>query len=208
MVGRSDSATHHAPRLGEVVEAATFELVAECYELHAAPPLGSLVRVRDGDTAIYAVTSSARTGSLDAGRRPIARGQHEATEEDVYRNNPELPELLRTEFTAAVVGFRLGGAVQQYLPPRPPRMHSFVYACPPAEVREFAARLDFLAHLVAAGQRGSIDELVAACLRQMGHAHDDRGADRAFLVRAGKELAKLYGADLNRLSAILRRIRG
>lgn len=194
-----------APRLGEVVEAATTELVAQCYELHVAPPLGCLVRVHVGDISIYGVTANARTGSSDAGRRPIARGQHESTEEDVYHNNPELRELLRTEFTAIVVGFCEGGIVRQFLPPRPPRMHSFVYACPPADVREFAGRLDFLATLVAASQRGSTDELIAACLRQIGRAHGD--GDRAFLVRAGKELAVLLAGEVRRLNSILRRMR-
>ncbi|MGB3128878.1 MAG: hypothetical protein WBC11_04080, partial [Dehalococcoidia bacterium] len=51
---------------------------------------------------------------------------------------------------------------------------------------------------------GSVDEMVSACLRQASRAHDD---GRAFLVRAGKELAVLLGGELNRLNAILRRIR-
>lgn len=154
--------------------------------------------------AIYGVTASARTGSVDAGRRPIARGRDEASEDDLYHNNPELPELLRTEFTAVVIGFRQGGAVRQYLPPRPPHMHSFVFACSPAEVREFGARLDFLATLIAAGQRGSTDELTAACLRHMGAA---LGGDRAYLVRAGKELATLLAGEVSRLNGILLRMR-
>ncbi len=195
----------HAVRLGEVIEATTSDFVAQTYNLHEAPPFGSLVRVSEGSLAIFAVTAGARTGSIDPGRRPIARGRDEASEDELYQNNPELHELLRTEFTAVVIGFRNDGAIHQYLPPRPPRIHSFVYQCAPVEVREFATRLDFLATLVAAGQRGTTDELVAACLRQMGTAHD--GTHRTYLVRAGKELASLLGGEIGRLNSILRRIR-
>jgi hypothetical protein len=49
-----------------------------------------------------------------------------------------------------------------------------------------------------------VDEIVSACLRQASSAHTDR---HAFLVKAGKELAILLGAELNRLNAILRRIK-
>jgi hypothetical protein len=194
-------------RLGEVIEASTTELVAESYALHQAPCFGSMVWAQEGDIAIYGITAGAKTGSIDPGRRPIARGRDEASEDGIYRNNPELSELLRTEFTAVVIGFREGGIIRQYLPPRPPRIHSFVYQCSPAEVREFGGRLDFLATLVGLGQRGTTDELVAACLRQMGIAYGSGEADRAYLVRAGKELASLLGGEVSRLNGILRRMR-
>ena len=200
MSGRSE-----AVRVGEVIEASTTEFVAQSYVLHEAPAFGQLVRAGEGKVEIFAVTSIARTGSIDPGRRPVARGRDESDEEDVYRHNPELPEILRTEFTAAIVGFRgPDGACQHRLPPRPPRLHGFVYVCSPAEVVEFTTRLEFLQTLAGAAGKAPAAELVAACVRGAGEA---RGRDRSFLVRAGKELAILYGADLNRLSAILRRIR-
>ncbi len=90
-----------------------------------------------------------------------------------------------------------------YLPPRPPRVHSFVYLCEEDEVCRFTQSLDFLPILL--GTRAeAVDEIVAACLRQASCAQDDR---RAFLVKAGKEIAVLLSGDLNRLNAILRRIR-
>ena len=47
-------------------------------------------------------------------------------------------------------------------------------------------------------------ELIAAALRQASATYSD---ERAFLVRAGKELAVLLVNDVNRLNGILRRIR-
>lgn len=193
-------------KIGEVIEASTGQFVAECYELHSPPPLGSLVKTSDGDVEIYGVVCNAATESVDPGRRPIARGKEEATEEGIYRQHPQLSKLLRTTFDTLVIGHSAGAqrAVPlHYLPPRPPRVHSFVYPCEADEVRRFTQSLDFLPILLAT-RAGAVDEIVSACLRQASCAHEDK---RTFLIKAGKELAVLLSGDLNRLNAILRRIR-
>ena len=190
-------------KIGEVIEASTGEFVAECYELHTPPPLGSLVRTTDGQVEIYGVICNASTESIDPGRRPLARGREESEEGNIYRQHPQLSRLLRTTFDTIVIGHGQGDALHHYLPPRPPRVHSFVYLCEGDEVRRFTQSLDFLAILLGA-RAGSVDEVVSACLRRAAGAHDD---ERAFLVRVGKELAILLGGELNRLNAILRRIR-
>lgn len=190
-------------KIGEVIEARTGEFVAECYELHIPPPLGSLVRTTDGQVEIYGVVRNASTESIDPGRRPLARGREESEEENIYRQHPQLSRLLRTTFDTLVIGHGQGDELHHYLPPRPPRVHSFVYVCEGDEVRLFTRSLDFLAILLSA-RVGSVDEVVSACLRRAAGAHDD---ERAFLVRVGKELAVLLGGELNRLNAILRRIK-
>ena len=190
-------------KIGEVIEARTGEFVAECYELHTPPPLGSLLRTTDGQVEIYGVVRNASTESIDPGRRPLARGREESEEENIYRQHPQLSRLLRTTFDTLVIGHGQGDTLHHYLPPRPPRVHSFVYLCEGDEVRRFTRSLDFLAILLGA-RAGSVDEVVSACLRQAAGAHDD---ERAFLVRVGKELAVLLGGELNRLNAILRRIK-
>jgi hypothetical protein len=193
-------------KIGEVIEASTGQFVAECYELHSPPPLGSLVKTSDGDVEIYGVVCNAATESIEPNRRPIARGREEATEEGIYRQNPQLSKLLRTTFDTLVVGHSVGAqraVPQHYLPPRPPRVHSFVYPCEADEVRRFTQSLDFLTILLGA-RTGAVGEVISACLRQASCAHNDK---HAFLIKAGKELAILLSGDLNRLNAILRRIR-
>jgi len=191
------------PKIGEIIEASTGEFTAQCYELHQPPSFGSLVKVREGEVEIYAVVSSAATTSIEPGRRPIARGMEEADEEDIYRSSPQLAKLLRTEFAALVVGHKEGSKLHHYLPPRPARIHSFVYLCDAEEVETFSQSFDFLSILVVAG--GQADELIAASLRHAAAAHQ---APRDFLIKAGKELAVLLGGETNRLNNILRRIKG
>ena len=193
-------------KIGEVIESSTGQFVAECYELHTPPPLGSLVKTSDGDVEIYGVVCNAATESIEPNRRPIARGKEEATEESIYRQHPQLSKLLRTTFDTLVIGHSVGAerAVPlHYLPPHPSRVHSFVYLCEADEVSHFTQSLDFLPILLGA-RAGAVDEIVSACLRQASRAHADK---RTFLVKAGKELTVLLSGDLNRLNAILRRIR-
>ncbi|MHB1413804.1 MAG: hypothetical protein ACYC1C_01010 [Chloroflexota bacterium] len=200
-----ESAGQVAKKIGEVIEASSTEFVAESYELHDAPPLGALLRTGDGANEIYAVTCHTRTGSIDPGRRPIARGRDDEDEEEIYRRHPELPQLLRTEFRALVVGFKDGDSIRHYLPPRPPRLHGFVYLCGGEELLAFTERLDFLPTVLSASPPVPADELVAAFLRLAGAARPTDG--HAFLVAAGKELARSLSADPRRLSAVLMRMR-
>ena len=191
-------------RVGEVIAASTTDFVAQCYELYQSPPLGSLVKTTDESVEQYGIVYHATTASIEPGRRPIARGKDEASEEEIYRSSPQLLKLLRSEFSALVVGHRQGDKLYHYLPPKPARIHSFVYQCQPEEVKEFSQSFDFLNILINTHLPVSVEEIVAASLRQMSQAYEDR---HTFLVAAGKELAILLSGQFNQLKAILGRIR-
>jgi hypothetical protein len=191
-------------RVGEVIEASTTDFVAQCYELYQSPPLGSLVKTRDSPVELYAIVYNAATTSIEPGRRPIARGKDEASEEEIYRSSPQLLKLLKSEFSALVVGHRQKDKLYHYLPPNPARIHSFVYLCSPEEVKEFSHSFDFLNILINTNLPVSAEELISACLRQMSQIHED---SHVFLVAAGKELALLLSGQFNQLKAILGRIK-
>ena len=162
------------------------------------------MKTKDQPFELYGIVYNATTTSLEPGRRPIARGKDEATEEEIYRSSPQLLKLLKSEFGAVVVGHREGGKLYHYLPPKPAKIHSFVYQCPSEEVKEFGQSFDFLNMLINAHLPVPAEELISASLRQMSQAYED---PRAFLVAAGKELAILLSGNLNQLKAILGRIR-
>jgi len=187
-----------------VIEASTTDFTAQCYELYQLPPLGSLVKTRDEPVDLYGIVYHATTGSLEPGRRPIARGKDEASEEEIYRSSPQLLKLLKSEFSALVVGHREGDKLYRYLPPKPARIHGFVYLCGLEEVKEFSQSLDFLNILVNTHLPISADEITAAALRQMSQAYED---PRAFLVAAGRELAILLSGQFHQLKAILGRLK-
>lgn len=141
---------------------------------------------------------------MEPGRKPIARGKDEASEEAVYEASPQLLKLLRSEFTAAAVGYLDGDKIYQYLPPQPARIHGFVYLCQPEETKEFSKSFGFLNILINASLPSPAEELIAAALRQMSLVQED---SRAFLVAAGKELANLLSTDFIKLKNILGRLK-
>jgi hypothetical protein len=191
-------------RVGEVIDASTTDFVAQCYQLYQSPPLGSLVKTGDSGMDLYGIVYHATTTSFEPGRRPIARGKDETSEEAIYKSSPQLLKLLKSEFGAVMVGHREGDSWHHYLPPKPARIHSFVYLCPTPEMKEFSQSFQFLNILLNTRLPVSPEELIAACLRQMSQAHED---PHAFLVKAGKELAVSLGSNLNQLKAILERIK-
>lgn len=187
-------------RCGEVVEASTTSFRAQCYELYQAPPLGALVRV--GKPALFGVVSNIATEGLDPGRRTVARGREAETEEEVYREHPQLTRLLATYLEAVLVGHEEEQGIRHYLPPVPPRVHAFVFRCTLEEVRRFTASLDFIQPLLSANIP-TVDEVMAAFLRQASLCQEN---PQAFLVQAGRALAAELGGELSRLNAILRRL--
>lgn len=151
-------------------------------------------------SAIYAVVHQAATTSVDSGRRVRAYWKDE---EQLSREQPELSEwLLVTDFRAIIIGYSAGGWLRQFLPPQPPKLHSFVSPCTPEEIRLITARMDFLRTLTNF-RNTPTEEVVAACIREANNA---RGGSFDFLVAAGKELANLLTDDYDRLHAIMRRV--
>jgi len=187
-------------RIGEVVEAASTSFVAQCYKLYDAPPLGSFVRA--GSPTVYGVVCRITTEPLDTARPVLARGEWANTEEDVFRDNPQLARLFTTRFQALIAGHTVDGGCKQYLPPFPPAVHSFAHLCSPDEVAHFSSQLDFLSLVLNSGLPAA-DEVAGACLRQAASARPD---GPAFLSSAGKALAAQMASDVPRLSAILRMV--
>lgn len=187
-------------RVGEVIQATSTSFVAQCYELFNAPPLGAFVHT--GSPPINGVVYRVTTEPFDPNRPILARGEAALSEEDVYRDNPQLARLLTSRFETLIVGHHSQGKFHHFLPPLPPRVHSFVYTCSPEEVLELTSRLDFL-YLVVNSGLSVADELVGACLREASVARAD---PQEFLHQAGKTLATELAGHLPRLNAILRRL--
>lgn len=189
-------------RWGEVVEAAIDRLTAQSHVLYDAPPLGTLVRAGGPSSAVFSVVSGVATLPLDPTRPVIAHGADAGSEAEVYREHPQLAELLRTRVTLSVVAHRHDALVHPYLPPLPPRIHTFVYTAVPEDVRAVFASPDFV-RLLLATAGPTADEVLTAALRQAAPAFD---RPREFLRTAGRAVGAVLAADAGRLSAIVRRL--
>ncbi len=191
-------------KIGEIIESHSTEFTAECYELHDVPSLGSLVKVTVTPMAIYGIVCQASTASIEPGRRPVARGKDETSEEAIYQSSPQLMKLLRSEFQVLVVGYRLDGKIYQYLPSKPAHIHAFVHLCSSDEMKQFSQSFNFLSILVNNRLQISVEELIAATLREMSKVQTN---PHAFLVAGGKALTAILGGEYYRLKTILARLR-
>ena len=187
--------------LGEVIGVTTTSFEAQSYVLNDAPPFGSLVVTHgpDGRTH-FALCSGTATGGIEPGRHAMAWGRSEEGDADIYARQPQLSHVLRTTFSCVLVGYLdLNGAIAQRVPPRPPRVHERVWAADDTTAREFYADLSYLRFLLRAGV-DTVEDLMAASI---GHAYHLFGCERAFLMRAGKIVARLLADDHDRLMSVL-----
>jgi len=187
------------PYIAEVIESSTIEFSAQTRELNGSPPFGSFVKVGKSPTSI-AMICDIITGSAELNRRPVAYGK---SEEELRKEQPQIFELLRTEIKAKIVGYSDGVEMRQLIPPQPPRLHDFVYACTPEEVGKFTQQFSYFRTLVGIGGTVS-DELLIAAVQQSCRCQAI--SPRACLVRIGKELSRLFRDDYDRLESILKRV--
>src|SRR6185295_4514788 len=134
----SPMATHpkdldpRASRLGEIVEASTTVWRAVAPRTFEAPAFGSFVKTSDGSRTTYGVVSHVQHASIDPSRKAIPLGR---SWDELEREQPQVRELLTTEFDAICVAFaEESETIHAFLPPLPPRVHDFVEACSPEEI--------------------------------------------------------------------------
>ncbi len=201
--------------IAEIVETSTTEFLAQCLDSEelrfpTMPAFGSWVKSleEEAGNVVYAVVYHASTSPIDSVHRARALG---LSLQELREQQPQLFAMLKTEFRAAIVGFRPASAsatgtnatpIYQHLPPRPPQLHQAVFQCDAAEVVEFTEHLDFLRSLLQMPAT-PVDALIAATLREIYHL---RKADRTWLVNAGRTLNVLLKDDYDRLRAILSQI--
>jgi hypothetical protein len=193
--------------IGEVVESSTRQFVAEVYDEADPPPFGTWVRVEgDRSADLFGLVSHVEVASYDQNRQAVALGMDA---EERAREMPMVQELLRTTVRAQLLAVRPeGGSVRQTLPPHPPGIHDFVYACSEEHVRSVGPPYDFLRTLVEnPAPDVPVDDLLVAVLGQVRAAHaDGAGQGRDALIRAGRALSRLLDDDHERLQSILRRV--
>ncbi len=163
---------------------------------------GSFVTIESpgNDLKIIAVVNDVMTGPIDGVHRTSAFGLNR---EQLKLEQPQIFALLRTDLHAAIIGYQQGGKTFQYLPPRPPEIHDFVFSAQKQDIEAVTRDFEFL-RLLAAVTSVPGDELLAAAVRE---AYSAKGKDRHFLLKAGQALSQLFRSDYERLVSVLRKIK-
>lgn len=133
---------------------------------------------------------------------PFVRQVISADREEIirdHRENRQVPAVV----SVLVVGHCRDDRMTPYLPSQPPAVLDLLHTCTDDEVIQFTEDFAYFRTVLNA-VNARPDELLSASLR---HAAEARGGGREFLVRAGRELARLLAFDAVRLEGLLRRIR-
>jgi len=191
--------------IGWVLRASTVGFAVGCRVLQpTTPQFGDLVKVPlsgSDDTNIFGLIYDVQVPDDPSVRQLILTGQLEA---EVMRDQRE-NRLVPIEVSVLVVGYERDRRIVQGLPPQPPISLDSLIVGDDEDLRRFTEQLDYL-RLTLNAAHIPADELLIANLTR---AAETRSAEirRGFLLKAGRELARLLSYDLVRLDSILRRIR-
>jgi len=194
--------------IAEVVESSTHRVVAQCTQrkdrppIALPPPYGSLVLI-EGEPETVAVVCSITTTGYDPNRRATALEQ--GSYEETYLEYPELVELHITQIEAIPVGFGTNGEYIQGTPPTPPPLHASVRRFPPRHWPRFLDKLHFL-RLLGDVAGGSSRELFVQTILHLLAGAPDEPTRQEWLLRIGRELARILKGDYDQLKSILERI--
>jgi hypothetical protein len=166
------------------------------------PEFGALVKVvRPNDDIIYGLIHDVRIEDDAFVRQLVAAAVDEPEIIEDQRQKRQVP----IEVSVLAVGHGRDLDVHHRLPPQPPGALDDVIPCNAAEVVRFSERQDWM-RIVLASPDTSADQLLGAALRRaaLSRPPDQRNA---YLIGAGRELARLLADDLARLDGILRQLR-
>ena len=191
--------------VGWVLRSSTVGFAVGCRVLQPSTPhFGDLVKValsNDDETEVFGLIYNVQVPDDPSVRQLILTGD---LEPEVMRDQRE-NRLVPIEVSVLVVGYQQGGRIIQGLPPQPPISLDSLIICEADDLRAFTEQLDYVRLTINAAQIPA-DELLIANLRRAAEVRSPE-AQRAFLLGAGRELARLLSTDLVRLDSILRRIR-
>lgn len=184
--------------IGEVVESSTKGFIARSPRVGESPAFGTFVRT-DTEYPVYGLVYEIITGSKEPGRKPTT---YDMSIAELRREQPQIFELLKTEFHVLTLAYRDADSTRFTLSPIPPPIHSFVYECSDDEKIELSSE-DFFLRSIVSSSNVPVDDLIVSSLY---NAQVVRKDDAHYMVRMGKSLSRFFRDDYERLSSILRRV--
>ena len=193
--------------VGRVLRSSTTSFTVGCRQLiseqdQRIPEFGALVRAEaKGDNVIYGLISNVTIEDDAFVRQLVAAGVESAEIIEDQRQKRQVPIVV----DVLVVGSGRGPEIYHRMPAQPPSTLDQIYLCNAAEIVRFTERHDWL-RTVLGSIEAPTDQLLISALRDAARARppDQR---EAYLVSAGRELAKLLALDLTRLDGILHQLR-
>jgi hypothetical protein len=165
------------------------------------PAFGSFVRTdrSSSDCPVYGLIYDVTIDDDLFARQFISAHVPDEVVED-QRRNRQVP----IEASILAIGCRVDGAIRHVLPSQPPVSLDWLVACTDEEIAAFTQRLDYVRLVLEAGEVPT-DEVLAASVRIAAAARPEAERE-AFLVEAGREIARLLAGEPVRLEGLVRRL--
>lgn len=188
--------------IGKVLRASTQQFVfGTKVPKRDVPIFGSLVKttIQFQSATVYGLIFNIEIQD-DGMTKMLSVADDVAQEEIDWQRSRRVP----VEASVLCVGYQPSGQPVRYsLPAQPPITLDPIFACDEAEMCAFTSKVDYFRLLIDNREVPS-DELLAASIRLCADAHAP-GARDAYLLKCGRELARLIGSDSSRLENLLRR---
>lgn len=190
-----------AAPFAEVMRSTLHTFHAECWSWDAPPAFGQLVCVTDAPGQIFGIVTHIMTGPRETHRAPMPL---QKTHEELRQEYPHIFQLLHTTFTCVVLGYYQHETFVYQAPPTPARLHAFIQEASHGQHTDILCQETYLPLLFHAPDLdASIDELVLAIMRHMGHCGILTPQRIAAIIDT---FSMLINNDYRRLKVLLQRI--
>lgn len=149
----------------EVIESSLDGWTAQSWDWDKSPSFGSIVVIENDKRKLFGIVHQIRTGSNDPVRAPFA---YQKTEEELLKEQPQIFEFLKTNFSCLNLGYKENSKIFHMLAPEPPKIHSFVRKITAQESLELFKNSQYLQVLFGyANKISNLDELLLSLIKHL-----------------------------------------
>lgn len=188
-------------KIGEVIQSSSVNYIAQGYDINSPPPLGAFVTAGQDIPQTIAIVQNVKVEPFDPSRPVLARGNSLELESDVFRESPQLLDLLTIRFDCLILAYQAGQGLRHGLALHPPMIHSFVNLSDKTVQEKIASSPGFVKTILAS-KYVDPDSLLVACIRQLAECLGEEQY-QALRVRLQGNLMRELSNESSRLINIL-----
>ena len=187
--------------LGEVVYSAISQWTTQAWQYDCYPEFGSVICLQSDQVQIFGVVYHIKTDSDDPVRQVFA---FQKLEQELREEQPQVFAFAKTSFSAIPLAFLQAGRLIYAMPPRPPKLHSFVRLATTAELVNLLANSGCVHALFS--QYAKIEYFEELLLAFLRYLEQNNLVSRSLLMQISEQLSLVTTNDYRRLKMFMDRV--
>src|SRR3990167_4347653 len=184
--------------LGEVIHSTISQWTTQAWQYDCYPEYGSIICLQSDQIQIFGVVYYIKTGSDDPVRQVFAFQKSQA---ELQQEQPQIFACLKTTFSAAPLLYLQDQHLIYAMPPRPPKLHSFVRLATQVELVDLLANFGCVQVLFSQYTKIEyFEELLLAFLRYLEQHYL---VSRSLLIQISEQLSLVTANDYRRLKMFM-----